>query len=401
MFFGKKVEINTDDKKIEELLSRCVEDVLVKESLIQKLKSGKQLRIKLGVDPTSANIHLGRAIVIRKLRDFQKLGHQVVFLVGDFTAQIGDPSDKLEKRPMLTAEKIKENLKTYKDQVGKIIDLKKAEFKFNSDWLSKLTFKEVAELAESFSVSQMTARRNFKERLDRGDEVSLREFLYPIMQGYDSVALKSDVELGGFDQLFNLKAGRVIQKHFGMKEQDVMATAMLEGTDGRKMSSSWGNVIAINDTADDMFGKVMSVRDELIEKYFVLCTDVSLEEISEIIKRISNGENPKDAKLKLAKEIVSLYHGEKEAEKAEKNWINTFSKGQTPDDLQEIQVDSGKKLGDVLVEKNIVSSKGEFKRLVEGGGLSLNENKISDINILAENGVYKIGKRKFIKIIIK
>lgn len=401
MFFGKKLEINTDEKKIEELLSRGVEDVLVKESLIQKLKSGKQLRIKLGVDPTSANIHLGRAIVIRKLRDFQKLGHQVIFLVGDFTAQIGDPSDKLEKRPMLTAEKIKENLKTYKAQVGKIIDLKKAEFKFNGDWLSKLTFKEVAELAESFSVSQMTSRRNFKERLDRGDEVSLREFLYPIMQGYDSVALKSDVELGGFDQLFNLKAGRVIQKHFGMKEQDIMATAMLEGTDGRKMSSSWGNVIAINDTADDMFGKVMSVRDELIEKYFVLCTDVSLEEISQIIKKISEGENPKDAKLRLAKEIVALYHGEKEAERAEKNWVNTFSKGQTPDDLQDIEIESGKKLGDVLVEKNIVSSKGEFKRLVEGGGVSLNEDKISDVNILAENGVYKVGKRKFIKIIIK
>jgi tyrosyl-tRNA synthetase len=216
--------------------------------------------------------------VLRKLRAFQDLGHIVVFIIGDFTAQIGDPSDKLEKRPMLTAEAIKHNLKTYKEQVGKIIDLSKAEFHYNSTWLSKLRFQEIAELAESFSVQQMTARRNFKDRFDKGEEVSLREFLYPLMQGYDSVAINADVELGGFDQLFNVKAGRVVQKHYGKPEQDVLTVQMLEGTDGRKMSSSWGNIIAIVDEPNDMYGKIMSVRDDLLTKYFLLCTDLSEEE---------------------------------------------------------------------------------------------------------------------------
>lgn len=402
MFFNKKVEIITDEKRIDEILNRGVEDVFVKDDLVSKLKSGKELRIKLGVDPTSPNIHLGRAVVIRKLRDFQKLGHKIIFLVGDFTALIGDASDKLAKRPMLTEDSIKENLKTYKEQVGKIIDLNNAEFRFNSEWLAKLTFKEVAELAESFSVSQMISRRNFKDRLDKGDEVSLREFLYPIMQGYDSVVLKSDIEIGGFDQLFNLKAGRIIQKHFNMEEQNVLTITMLEGTDGRKMSSSWGNIIAINDSPNDMYGKVMSVRDELMEKYFILCTDVSSDDISEIMKKISDGENPKDAKMKLAREIVSLYHGEKVAEKAENNWVETFSKRNTPEDVEVLIVESGRALIDVLAENKIVESRGEFRRLIEGGAVKKsNDEKITDPNIEAENETYKIGKRRFIKISLK
>lgn len=399
MFFNKKPEIITDEKRIDEILSRGVEDVFVKENLVSRLKSGEQLRIKLGVDPTSPNIHLGRAVVIRKLRDFQKLGHKVIFLVGDFTAQIGDPSDKLAKRPMLTESSIKENLKTYKEQVGKIIDLKNAEFVFNSSWLSKLSFKEVAELAESFSVSQMISRRNFKDRLDSGDEISLREFLYPIMQGYDSVALKSDIEIGGFDQLFNLKAGRVIQKHFGMKEQDVLTVSMLEGTDGRKMSSSWGNIIAINDSSKDMFGKVMSVKDELLEKYFTLCTDVSAEEISKIIEGIKNGDNPKDAKIRLAKEIVSLYYGKNIADKEENNWTETFSKGNIPEDVEVIFFESGKGLIDVLVENKVVESRSEFRRLVDGGAVKMADGtQITDPNILATDDRFKIGKKKFVKL---
>lgn len=399
MFFNKKIEVVTDEKRIEEILSRGVEDVFVKDALVSKLKSGEQLRIKLGVDPTSPNIHLGRAVVIRKLRDFQKLGHKVIFLIGDFTALIGDPSDKLSKRPMLTEKDIKENLKTYKEQVGKIIDLKQAEFRFNSEWLSKLSFKEVAELAESFSVSQMTSRRNFKDRLDNGDEVSLREFLYPIMQGYDSVVLKSDVEIGGFDQLFNLKAGRTIQKHFGMKEQDVLTVSMLEGTDGRKMSSSWGNIVAINDLPNDMYGKIMATRDELIEKYFLLCTDVSLEEISNIVSEINKGANPKEFKMRLAREIVSLYHGEQKSIDAENNWVETFSKGGVPEDVQEISAEENQGLIDVLVENKIMESRGEFRRLVEGGGLKKSDGtQIKDPNVLVENETYKIGKKVFVKI---
>lgn len=402
--FGKKKpqKINIDPKEIEKLVNRGVEDVFVKDELIKKLSSGKQLRIKLGIDPTSKNIHIGRAIVLRKLRDFQKLGHQVIFLIGDFTALIGDPSDKLEKRPMLTSEKIKENFATYTKQAEKILDMKKTEVRYNSEWLSKLSFKEILELAEAFSVSQMISRRNFKDRLDRGDEVSLRELMYPLMQGYDSVVLNADVELGGFDQLFNLKAGRVIQKHFGKEEQDVVTTQMLEGTDGRKMSSSWGNVIAINDDPNDMYGKIMSLNDELIMKYFELCTDVSEEDLEEINKLSSS--DPKSAKMHLAREIVTLYNSKEIAEKAEKAWEDTFSKGGVPEDIETVSVSSGAKLGDVLVENNIVKSKTEFRRLVSSGAikLALNDTKIEDEDFVIERGnQFKIGKKRFVKIEVK
>lgn len=397
MFKKNSKIIDTDPKKIEELLTRGVEDVFVKESLEKKLKSGKQLRIKLGFDPTGSKIHIGRGIALRKLRAFQDLGHKVVFIVGDFTAKIGDPSDKLEKRPMLTDEKIKENLKNYKDQIGKIIDLSKAEFHYNSKWLSKLTFSQTVELAETFSVSQMTSRRNFKDRLDRGDEVSLREFLYPLMQGYDSVAIKSDIELGGFDQLFNLKAGRVVQKYYNQEQQDVLTISMLEGTDGRKMSTSWGNVINISDEPNDMYGKVMSVRDDLVIKYFLLCTDLSKEEINILEKDLNN--KPKETKMRLAREIVTIYHNKELAEKAEKNFEQTFSKGGVPDDIQEVYVSNEKSLVDVLLENNLVESKSEFKRLIKENAIKFNDEVVVDVDFkLNKIGVVKVGKRRFLKI---
>lgn len=400
MFNKNSKIIDTDPKKIEELLTRGVEDVFVKESLDKKLKSGKQLRIKLGFDPTGSKIHIGRAIVLRKLRAFQDLGHKVVFIVGDFTAKIGDPSDKLEKRPMLTDEKIKENLKNYKDQIGKIIDLSKAEFHYNSKWLSKLTFSQTVELAETFSVSQMTSRRNFKDRLDRGDEVSLREFLYPLMQGYDSVAIKSDIELGGFDQLFNLKAGRVVQKYYNQEQQDVLTISMLEGTDGRKMSTSWGNVINISDEPNDMYGKVMSVRDDLVIKYFLLCTDLSKEEINILEKDLNS--KPKEIKMRLAREIVTIYHNKELADKAEKNFEETFSKGGVPDNIQEVSVSSEKSLVDVLLENNLVESKSEFKRLIKENAIKFNDEVVVDIDFkLNKGGIVKVGKRRFLKVSLK
>ena len=239
-------------EKIEEILNRGTEDIIDKKHLKEALLSKKKLNIKFGIDPTGPKIHLGRAVVLRKLKKFQELGHKVILIIGDFTAQIGDPSDKLGKRPMLDAATIKKNLKDYKKSLGKIIDLRRTTFKYNSKWLSKLNLKELALLAESFSVQQMLARRNFKDRYESQGEISLREFLYPIMQGYDSVKIKSDVEIGGFDQLFNLKAGRIIQRHYGQPEQDVLTCQMLEGTDGRKMSTSWGNVINITDEPNDM-----------------------------------------------------------------------------------------------------------------------------------------------------
>ena len=247
-------QTDTTQSKIESILTRNVEEVTVRENLETELKSGKQLRVKFGIDPTGPKIHLGRAVPLRKLREFQKMGHQIVLVIGDFTAQVGDASDKTEKRPMITRMQIDENLKDYKNQISKIIDIEKTEFLYNSDWLSKLNFKEVTELAEVFTVQQMLARRNFKDRYESGKEISLREFLYPLMQGYDSVAVKADIEVGGFDQLFNLKAGREIQGYYKMPKQNIMNLEMVEGTDGRKMSTSWGNIITIVDEPNVMYG---------------------------------------------------------------------------------------------------------------------------------------------------
>lgn len=394
-------KVITDEKRIDELLTRGVEDIFIKDELRNQLLSGKQLRIKLGVDPTGPKIHLGRAIPLRKLREFQKLGHQVIFIVGDFTAQVGDASDKSDKRPMLTRADIDDNLKDYKSQVSKILDLSKTEFVHNSDWLSKLSFEEVTRLAECFSVQQMLARRNFKDRYDSGVEISLREFLYPIMQGYDSVAVKSDVELGGFDQLFNLKAGRIMQEYFGQPKQAVFTCQMLEGTDGRKMSSSWGNIIAIVDDPETMFGKVMSLHDDLIVKYFMLCTDVSLENIQKIEIEMKNGTNPKDLKMRLAVELVTLYHSEKDATLAKNSWIETFEKGGVPDTVSEIITTNDKEIGNILVDAGIVSSKTDWRRLINEGAINdVEKGEIKDPKVLAYNVTLKIGKKRFVRIII-
>lgn len=402
--FKRQVRINTSADKVKELLTRGVEDVFVKENLEKRLLSGEKLRVKLGFDPTGSKIHIGRAIVLRKLKAFQDLGHQVVFIVGDFTAQVGDPSDKLEKRPMLSRKVIEENIKDYKRQVGKIVDVSKAEFLYNSKWLSKLGFQEISQLAESFSLQQMSARRNFADRIEKGQEISMREMLYPLMQGYDSVAVKADIELGGFDQLFNLKAGRIIQKHYGQKEQDVLTVQMLEGTDGRKMSTSWGNIITIVDEPNDMYGKIMSVRDDLIAKYFLLCTDTPESEIEKMKSEMASGANPKDFKMKLAREIVMLYHGEKFAISAQENFSKTFSQGGIPTDIETVSESKGKTLADIVVAKGVVASKSEWGRLISGNGVenALTGEKIADqFAKLEEDITLKIGKRRFIKIISK
>lgn len=398
------MKVITDEKKIDEILTRGVEDIFIKEDLKKKLLSGKQLRIKLGIDPTSPFIHLGRAITLHKLKAFQDLGHHIVLIIGDYTAKIGDPSDKLEKRPMLTDEQIKNNLKKYLEQIALILDIKNVEVRYNSEWLKKMNFFEIAQLLECFTVQQMTKRRNFKERLDAGTDVFMVEFLYPALQGYDSVAVKADVEIGGFDQLFNLKAGRIVQKKYGEEEQNIMVLSMLEGTDGRKMSSSWGNVISIIDTPEEMFGKIMSLKDELISKYFLLATDFGTNEIKKIENSLKSGENPMKFKKILAKEIISLYHSQKEAEEAEENFINTFQKKEIPEKMEEIKCEAGELLGDVLVKNKILSSKGEWRRLIEGNAIhDLIENKkISDPNIKTTRDLtLKIGKKRFLKVRIK
>lgn len=403
MFFKKKV-IDTNPDKIKQLLTRNVEDVFVADSLKKKLESGKQLRIKLGFDPTGSKIHIGRAVVLRKLKEFQDLGHKIVFIIGDFTARIGDPSDKLEKRPMLDKKQIEKNLKDYKQQVGKILDLSKTDFFYNSKWLSKLDFNEIAELAESFTVGQMISRRNFKERLEKGQEVSLREFLYPLMQGYDSVMVDADVEIGGFDQLFNLKAGRIIQKYYKKPEQDVLTTLMLEGTDGRKMSTSWQNVINILDNPEDMFGKIMSVRDDLIVKYLRACTDVKEKEILEIENSLkSNTLNPKEAKIRLAKEIIKIYHSEKDANEAFVRFESVFSKNQIPEDVLSVKSSNQVDLSGILIKQKVLSSKNEWRRLVEQGGVLIMEDnkKVSDPNYkVSETKTYRVGKKRFIRVVV-
>ncbi len=394
-------KVLVDEAKIEELLTRGVEDIFIKEEFKKDLMSGRVLRVKLGIDPTGPKIHLGRAIPLRKLRELQRMGHQAVLVVGDFTAQIGDASDKTEKRPMLTRAQIDENIKDYKNQIGKIIDISKTEFVYNNDWLSKLSFAEVVKMMDCFTVQQMLARRNFKDRYDAGKEISLREFLYPMMQGYDSVEIKSDVELGGFDQLFNVKAGRIMQEHFGMPKQHIMVGTMLEGTDGRKMSTSWENVITIVDEPFDMFGKLMSVRDELVVKYFTLCTDLSLVEIAAIEKELSDGANPRDIKMRLATEIVTMYHDEKQASLAKNSWIETFSKGGVPDTIPEIVTTGDKDLADVLIEEGVVTSKTDWRRLIEDGAVTdVSGDVVSDAKVKAYNVTLKIGKKRFVKIII-
>jgi tyrosyl-tRNA synthetase len=393
------MEKSSEKEKINEIITRGVEEIFVRKHMEEALFSGKKLRVKYGIDPTGPSIHLGRASTLRKLKAFQDEGHQIVLVVGDFTARIGDPSDKLEKRPMLSQEKIAENMREYENLLGKILDLNHVEMRQNSEWLSHLRFDEVADLAESFSVQQMSSRRNFKERIDRGEEISLREFLYPLMQGYDSFAVRADLEIGGFDQLFNLQTGRAIQKHYGQPEQDIIATEMLSGTDGRKMSTSWGNVININDEPNDMFGKIMSLDDSLIKKYFMLCTDLPLVDIEQIIKTHTN---PRDQKMLLGKEIVTLYYDKKTGEMSEEVFVKTFQKKEIPDKMKEITVSSERLLSDVLVEEGILSSKNEWKRLIEGGAVHdiLNQTSIMELHfkIKKEPLSLKIGKKVFVKI---
>jgi tyrosyl-tRNA synthetase len=393
---------NVDPKKIDELLERGVEEVIDKEHLRKKLLSGKQLRIKLGIDPTSPNLHIGRSIPLLKLKDFQNLGHKVVLIIGDGTGVIGDTSDKDSERPMLAAKTIKENLKTYTKQAGKILDIRKCEIKYNSSWLNKLGYNEIGEHADQFSLHEMIARENIKKRLDEGKRISLREVLYPLMQGYDSVAIKSDVELGGTDQRFNLLAGRTLQKSFGQEPQDVMMNPLIEGTDGRKMSSSWGNTINLVESPQEMFGKAMSIPDNLIVKYFILVTRVPLQKI-DAIRRMPN---PRDQKAELAKEIVRMYHGEIAANKAEEEFNKTFRDKELPSDIEVFETEHESfPILDLLVNSKLVDSKKEAKRLVEGGAvkkiIGSSEVKLGnwqeEVNI--EDGmVVKVGNRRFVKI---
>ena len=395
------MRINTDLKKIEELLTRGVAEVIDYADLKKKLESGRPLRIKLGIDPTSPNLHLGRAIPLLKMRDFQELGHRLVFIVGDFTGVIGDTSDKDSERPMLALAVIKKNMKDYVKQAGKIIDLKKSEVHYNSRWLKKLTYDKIGEQADQFSVAEFIARENIKKRLDEGRRVSLREVLYPLMQGYDSVAIKADVELGGTDQRFNLLAGRKLQVYFKQESQNIIMGPLMAGTDGRKMSSSWGNVINLTDQPNDMFGKVMSLPDDLIMEYFTLVTRVPVSDLAGVAAQLKSGANPRDVKAKLAREIVKLYHDEKSAAAAEQSFEKQFKNKEIPEDILAVSLEAGYwKPEELLVKLNLVSSKTAGRRMVEQGGVKINGQKIiGPGEVVVKSGdVVQVGRRKFIRL---
>ncbi len=387
-----------------EVLPGGIEELAVK--LQHAHDTNTPLRVKLGMDPTRPDLHLGHTVVMRKLKEFQKLGHKIVLIVGGATAMVGDPSGKSETRPSLTKEQVEENAKSYFEQMSKVVDVTKAEVTNNADWLHKMSFIELLKLSAQITVAQMMTRDDFAKRYAEGRPISVHEFFYPLMQAYDSVAIDADIELGGTDQRFNTLLGRDIQAAYGKKyPQMVMLLPLLEGTDGVvKMSKTYPeHCISLTDSAKDMFGKLMSIPDTLITRYYELLTDISDEELKSIDESIkSNSINPRDIKLKLAHTITEEYHGKDGADKAQAEFINVVSNKGIPEDIAEVKIDSGKSIIDVLVDLKFVQSRGEAKRLIQGGGVKLDGEKISDmayiVNI-SEPVVLQAGKRKFAKLI--
>ncbi len=378
------------------------------EELAQKLQYSKEnnkpLRIKLGMDPTRPDLHLGHTVVMRKLREFQKLGHKIVLIVGGATAMIGDPSGKSETRPALTKEQVEENAKTYFEQIAKVLDVTDVEVVNNADWLHNMSFTDLLKLASQVTVAQMMTRDDFAKRYSEGRPISIHEFFYPLMQAYDSVEIDSDIEFGGTDQRFNTLLGRDIQTAYGKKyPQMVILLPLIEGTDGLvKMSKSYPeHCISLTDSANDMFGKIMSIPDTLIVKYYELLTDVENEEVKRVHDALeNNSENPRDLKLKLAHIITEEYHGKEMADKAQEAFINVVSNKGIPDDIPEYKLTDDKNILDLLLEANFIQSKGEGKRLIQGGGVKFEGEKISEPSfILNKEGILQAGKRKYLKLV--
>lgn len=388
---------------IDELLTRGVANIISDRESLKKELEKRKLTIYLGIDPTSTQIHLGHAFPLRQLQKFAEMGHHVTFLIGDFTSLIGDTSDKESERPILTSEQIEENFKTYKKQAEKILDFSKVTVKHNSEWLSKLTFTDIVKLCQHFSVGDFISRELIKKRLNSGMRVGLHEVLYPVMQGYDSYFMDTDLQLGGTDQTFNMQAGRTLQKILRNKESFVMTNEFLTGTDGRKMSKTWGNAIWLTDAPDEMFGKVMSIQDNLILEYFLLGTDLSIKEIKEKEERLQKGENPMQIKKELASQIVKELHSEKDAKDAQEKFEQVFQKRDVTVALQPLKLETGTKqpLIDVIAQTETISSKSEARRLIEQGAVEYGDEKITDPMqlIKVEKGkILKIGKRSFFEV---
>ena len=393
------------ENKQEELLKRGISAIYPSvEFLASKLKSGKKLTLYLGIDSTGPTLHLGHFIPIKKMAEFQKAGHQIIILIGDFTAMIGDPTDKKSTRQPLNRKQILNNLKDYKKQISTTLSFKgknKAKIKFNSKWLGKMKFEDVLSLASNMTVQQILERDMFKKRMEDGRPVSIHEFLYPLMQAYDSVVMDVDGEIGGNDQTFNMLCGRDLMKTLKNKEKFVITTKLLEDNQGQKMGKTEGNMVALSDSPDEMFGKIMSWSDGLIISSFELCTNVPMSEINQFTKLLEQGEiNPRDLKMRLAKEIITIIHNENKAKVAEQNFIKTFQKKEVPDQIKKVKAGVNDLLIDVLLNNKVIQSKTEFRRLINEGAISIidKEEKITQVDELARPAVYRIGKKRFIQI---
>ena len=403
--FKRQPNIVTDEKRVTEVLTRGVDGVLPQQEELKKLlMSGKRIRLYQGFDPTSPDLHIGHMVGLRKLRDFQRLGHQVIFLMGDGTGQAGDPSGKTKSRDtFFTREQLRENAKEYKKQAGRILDFKgdnPIEIKWNSTWLNKLRLVDILNIAHHFTLQQLSERDMFQERMKKGEPVNLREFLYPLLQGYDSVAMEVDLEIGGSDQMFNMMVGRTLSKNIISKDKFVLTTPLLTDSQGTKIGKTEGNAIGLTDNPKDLYGKIMSLSDDVIVKGFEYLTDVSMEEIKTIEQGVQN-ENPKTYKKRLAFEIVAQLNTPEEAEKAQKAFEDTFEKGNTPKDIQILTSASDAALIDVLVKEGIVSSKSDFRRLIEQGAIKnlATGDAITDQNeVVTSDVTLKIGKKRFVKI---
>lgn len=393
-----------------ELIQRGTSEILLLDDLKQKLASGKKLIIKAGFDPTAPDLHLGHTVLLNKLRHFQQLGHEIVFLIGDFTGMIGDPSGKNVTRPPLTRDEVEKNAQTYANQVYKILDREHLQIRFNSEWLGKFSAVDLVRLAGSYTVARMLERDDFHKRYTSGQSIAIHEFLYPLLQGYDSVALKADVELGGTDQKFNLLLGRELQKQQGMAQQVVITLPLLEGLDGQqKMSKSLNNYIAINDDPKEMFGKIMSISDELMWRYFeLLSLDLTLAQIQQMrSETVTSGLNPRDCKIKLALEIITRFHDKTSAENALEDFQRRFKQNEMPEEIDEIHLaieGSDVSLANLLKDAGLVASTSEARRLLQGGGVKIDGVKAEDPNLqipVNSQHVYQVGKRKFAKVLVQ
>ena len=385
------------------IIQRGADEILPLEELKKKLKKNKPLRVKLGMDPTAPDLHLGHTVVINKMKQLQDLGHEIIFLIGDFTGMIGDPTGKNVTRKPLTKADVLENAKSYEDQVFKILDKDKTRIAFNSEWMGKMSSAEMISLASKQTVARMLERDDFSKRYKGGHAISIHEFLYPLVQGYDSVALRADIELGGSDQKFNLLVGRELQKQADMEPQVILTMPILEGLDGvQKMSKSLGNYIGIDEDPDSMFGKIMSISDDLMWRYLELLSFESLETIESWKKEVEDGENPRNIKFRLAEEIVTRFHDKNQALKAQQNFIDRFAKNQIPDEMDEFSFSKGIKVANLLKDSNLVSSTSEAFRMIKQGAVKIDGEKLTDKDLAPDEGtlVFQVGKRKFARVTI-